>query len=425
MMSLFISSHYKNSPNDLQLMSDAPAHLLFVLLGPLKSTEDNKNQIPDILCVIQIALEGNISENSIIQNRGIKPSGDLIPWTVGEQYQDNQFPRLYGARVIRIASHPSAQKMGYGSKCLEILTKFFQGNLVNLDEGKNASDLLKLSGSKDRNNNTSENLAEELKPRKKMQPILKKLTELKPPLLHYLGVSFGLTKELFNFWRKNEFFPVYLRQSKNDLTAEHSCIMIRKLLDEPIEKEDSLNSEWLVRYYEDFKRRFLSLLAYEFKEIELTLSLGVLEPNLTQNTKEENDLTENKDSIVKEELGFWLNLYDLKRLEAYSKNMVDFHLIIDLLPILARLFFSKKFAKSLKFSYSQAAILMGMGLQHKSVDIIAGEINLPVAQVLALFNKSIRKLTNHIKEIYEKDIEQGMKKRKDFDVNISIYFDNI
>jgi hypothetical protein len=35
MMSLYASSDYKNSPNDLQLMSDAPAHHLFVLLGIL------------------------------------------------------------------------------------------------------------------------------------------------------------------------------------------------------------------------------------------------------------------------------------------------------------------------------------------------------------------------------------------------------
>lgn len=32
-MALYVSSHYKNSPNDLQLMADAPAHHLFVLLG--------------------------------------------------------------------------------------------------------------------------------------------------------------------------------------------------------------------------------------------------------------------------------------------------------------------------------------------------------------------------------------------------------
>ena len=50
MMSLYVSSHYKNSPNDLQLMSDAPAHHLFVLLGPVKEDQ----QLPDILCVIQV-----------------------------------------------------------------------------------------------------------------------------------------------------------------------------------------------------------------------------------------------------------------------------------------------------------------------------------------------------------------------------------
>lgn len=35
MMALYVSSHYKNSPNDLQLLADAPAHHLFVLLGML------------------------------------------------------------------------------------------------------------------------------------------------------------------------------------------------------------------------------------------------------------------------------------------------------------------------------------------------------------------------------------------------------
>jgi N-acetyltransferase 10 len=37
LMSLFIASHYKNQPNDLQLLSDAPAHAVFVLLGPLQT----------------------------------------------------------------------------------------------------------------------------------------------------------------------------------------------------------------------------------------------------------------------------------------------------------------------------------------------------------------------------------------------------
>lgn len=41
-MSLFISSHYKNSPNDLQLLSDSPSHLVFVLAGPLRKNEEGK-----------------------------------------------------------------------------------------------------------------------------------------------------------------------------------------------------------------------------------------------------------------------------------------------------------------------------------------------------------------------------------------------
>lgn len=39
MMALYVASHYKNSPNDLVLMSDAPAHRLFVLLGPVDPTK--------------------------------------------------------------------------------------------------------------------------------------------------------------------------------------------------------------------------------------------------------------------------------------------------------------------------------------------------------------------------------------------------
>lgn len=36
MMSLYVASHYRNTPNDLILMSDAPAHHLFALLGPVE-----------------------------------------------------------------------------------------------------------------------------------------------------------------------------------------------------------------------------------------------------------------------------------------------------------------------------------------------------------------------------------------------------
>ena len=51
MVALFVASHYRNTPNDLLLMADAPAHHLFVLLGPLDETV---NALPDVLAVVQV-----------------------------------------------------------------------------------------------------------------------------------------------------------------------------------------------------------------------------------------------------------------------------------------------------------------------------------------------------------------------------------
>ena len=105
MMALYVASHYKNQPNDLQLMSDAPAHHLFVLLPPLK---DDESHLPEPLVVLQVALEGNISGQAIMDglSRGLRAGGDMIPWLVAQQFQESKFALMSGARVVRIATHP-------------------------------------------------------------------------------------------------------------------------------------------------------------------------------------------------------------------------------------------------------------------------------------------------------------------------------
>lgn len=55
LMSLYVASHYKNTPNDLQLLSDAPAHHIFVLLGPVHPASTS---LPEILCVLQVGCKG-------------------------------------------------------------------------------------------------------------------------------------------------------------------------------------------------------------------------------------------------------------------------------------------------------------------------------------------------------------------------------
>ncbi|CAP64631.1 uncharacterized protein PODANS_5_9060, partial [Podospora anserina S mat+] len=131
MVALYVASHYKNSPNDLQLMSDAPAHELFVLTGPI-----SEGRLPEPLCVIQVSLEGKISRQSILNSlaRGSQPAGDLIPWLVSQQFQDDEFASLSGARVVRIATNPDYVSMGYGSKALELLVSYYEGKFANLSE---------------------------------------------------------------------------------------------------------------------------------------------------------------------------------------------------------------------------------------------------------------------------------------------------
>lgn len=43
--------------------------------------------------------------------------------------------------------------------------------------------------------------------------------------------------------------------------------------------------------------------------------------------------------LTKEELDIHFSKYDVKRLEMYSNNLVDYHLIMDLVPTLAKIFF--------------------------------------------------------------------------------------
>lgn len=111
MMALYVASHYKNQPNDLQLLSDAPAHHLFVLLPPLK---DDETHLPVPLVVLQVALEGNISKEAIMEGlgRGLRAGGDMIPWLVSQQFQEGRFGMLSGARVVRIACHPDYANVG-------------------------------------------------------------------------------------------------------------------------------------------------------------------------------------------------------------------------------------------------------------------------------------------------------------------------
>lgn len=45
--------------------------------------------------------------------------------------------------------------------------------------------------------------------------------------------------------------------------------------------------------------------------------------------------------LTRTELDLFLSPHDLNRLEKYAQNMVDYHMVMDLLPTLARLYFTR------------------------------------------------------------------------------------
>ena len=52
-----------------------------------------------------------------------------------------------------------------------------------------------------------------------MPPLLLTLGERPPEALQWIGTSFGLTQELYSFWHRSGFEPLYLRQTASDVTG--------------------------------------------------------------------------------------------------------------------------------------------------------------------------------------------------------------
>lgn len=354
LMALYVSSHYKNSPNDLLLLADAPAHQLYVFMSPA-------SQEP--LCVIQLSLEGNISAKTVSEtlNRGARANGDLIPWLVAQQFQTPDFPVLLGARVVRIAVKEGCMGKGYGLRALELLKQYFSGKIA-VPQAPAA----KL-------NNQNE--------------LIEKLTERQPEALNYLGVSYGLTIQLHRFWKKAGYAPVYLRQTPNDLTGDYSCVMVNPL--------DDRTYSQLVKLCSEFRNRFLVLLSYEFQKLSVIQALSILE-----GTEKVCGLTAVTPSLPMTQV---FSSLDISLLVAYSNNLLDYSNITHLLPSLSMYWANGQFPATLKLSAVQSAILLGTGLQRKSVDTVARELDLPGGLALSIFEKTIRSIAVTLKSMMSQE----------------------
>jgi tRNA(Met) C34 N-acetyltransferase TmcA len=72
--------------------------------------------------------------------------------------------------------------------------------------------------------------------------------------------------------------------------------------------------------------------------------------------------------LTPQELSLLLTPFDIKRLQSYADNLLDYHVILDTLPCIASLYFEKRMGPEVKLSAVQSSILLSLGLQRKSIE---------------------------------------------------------
>ncbi|GAB0496480.1 hypothetical protein MMPV_007792 [Pyropia vietnamensis] len=443
-MGLFISSHYKNAPSDLLLAADAPAHRLFVLLGPdppAGSAAAAAGTLPDVLAAVQVCLEGGISRAAAAAalGRGERGAGDLIPWTVSQQFGEPGFASLPGARIVRLAVHPRVQGMGYGSRAVALLIAWYAGGGASPRVEATAAAARGGAGG------GGEEKGGEAGGEPPLPPLLCRLSERRPEPLVYLGVSFGLTSRLHAFWARAAFVPVYIRPATNDTTGEHTCIMLRTLGQEgaaadgdddaatpvaapppaasaaadtapPTVRTDgaagpAASTSWLPALHRDWRRRLAVLLGRELAGIPPALALALLAD--AGGASHPVPRPTAAAGFATATVG--ISAHDAARLDAYVRRAVDLAVVADLLPAVATAGLvaggvpvtdaaspaaaggsggdgASPPQALLPLSLAQAAVLAAVGLQRKFIDTVAEELGLPGGQVLALLHKAVRKV---------------------------------
>ncbi len=164
---IYIYAHYRNRPNDLMILMDAPHHFMRAVMYR-----------GHVINSLHLAYEGAMTEEDVMRTlAGDPPSGHVIPTILLRYYPHlGGIPEMRGIRVVRIATHPDVMRKGIGSKALE-----------------------------------------------------KVVEEAREMGMDWVGASFGATDKLLDFWWRNGFAPLYLSPVRNAVSGEFSTVVIRPL----------------------------------------------------------------------------------------------------------------------------------------------------------------------------------------------------
>ncbi len=273
---IYVLAHYRNRPSDIVILADMPNHLAFRVAVNGKT-----------VCSLHVAVEGRMDDETIKKMaEGYKPRGQIIPDIILKHYWDYEFPKLVGIRIVRIATHPSVMNMGIGSFALQKIVEWAQ--------------------SKD---------------------------------MDWVGSGFGVSPELMRFWIKNGFYPVHITPQRNEVSGEHTLVVIRPLKPHVYSKVEDINA--------DFTRRLIEYLSDELSDLETETAVGLLRSLM----KDAN--------IPKPEFG----KVEKKRIKKYFHGMSLYEYVSDVIRPLVRYYYSK--TDRVDLSDEEEILVVGKCLQLK------------------------------------------------------------
>ncbi|MEM1598532.1 MAG: GNAT family N-acetyltransferase, partial [Pyrobaculum sp.] len=164
---IYVQAHYRNEPDDLGMLLDAPHHTARALALPSGK----------VVVSVELAFEGALDDLSIDQAlRGLKLPGNIIPDRFLKYWRLPEFAKLRGWRIVRIATHPELQDMGLGTLMLKKIE----------EEAREAG-------------------------------------------VDWLGVGFGVYDKLLKFWVRNGYVPIHLSPERNPTSGEYSVLLVKPL----------------------------------------------------------------------------------------------------------------------------------------------------------------------------------------------------
>ncbi len=165
---IYVLAHYRNEPDDLGRLADAPHH--YIRAVKLRSSGK-------IVAAAQLAEEGGLPDDVIDELlQGGKIPGNIIQDRLLKHLRIREFGKGLGWRIVRIAVHVNAQGKGIGSYLLSRI----------VEEAKERS-------------------------------------------YSWVGAGFGVSKDLMKFWIGNGFIPVHLSPERNRVSGEYTSIVVQPL----------------------------------------------------------------------------------------------------------------------------------------------------------------------------------------------------